>query len=168
MKKITIAIVLAIILGVAYWLLSPFWLSKTVQEALPVEPTTVQTDGGDSSGTARIVAVDDGVYARSKEDSSVTNEVISCPDSEGPPSMDVIVCRIIRDSQTSTSHRPISRSDSDRLLVALKEFSGAMNDLQSSAIDQSEFEQRIEHSNKACVEIAGASCDVLLFEPSSR
>lgn len=97
-KKIlwpAIVICAILVAGVAYWLISPFWISNTVEEALPIVPapeemgagiittSTVETvsqgsfSGFDAvhygSGTARIITVDGKTYVRFEEDFSVAN-----------------------------------------------------------------------------------------------
>ena len=69
MKKLFITILVTVTLGIAYWLVSPLWRVKQVNDVVPTATTTRQTQGAtisnfsgsfvakahDVSGTARIV-----------------------------------------------------------------------------------------------------------------
>lgn len=94
MKKILITILIIIILGAAYWLLSPLWRTERVSESLPVEsPSAENAETGvkseveaiktgmftgfdrahTGSGTARIIKVGGKNYIRFEEDFTVQN-----------------------------------------------------------------------------------------------
>lgn len=58
MKKVLIAIIVIVILGVAYWLISPIWRVKEVNDALPVAQTGIsQTTSINEAQTDKTQAV---------------------------------------------------------------------------------------------------------------
>ncbi len=86
MKKIIIAAVVIVVLGVGYWLVSPFFIDKRVSEEFPVEQTasstavTVSTGeftGFDrihyGSGTAKLIKSGEDYIIRFEEDFNVAN-----------------------------------------------------------------------------------------------
>lgn len=97
-KKLLIAgavVAILIVGGIAFWLISPFWLSTKVEEAFPMVPASEEVGahvittstvailsqgsfvGFDAvhhgKGTASIIDVDDKTYVRFEEDFSVAN-----------------------------------------------------------------------------------------------
>jgi uncharacterized protein YxeA len=97
MKKILILIVVLVVLGVGYWLVSPFWRNTVVSETVPVSKPNTQVGkiNSDSvaletmdlfsgsftgfdkvhtgSGTAKILKIDGKTYLRFEDNFNVNN-----------------------------------------------------------------------------------------------
>jgi len=87
MKKLLIVIGVIIIVGIGYWLISPFFIDKEVNESIEeimkdnvlVEPqelssgTFVGLAGHNAKGTAKLIKAGDNYYVRFEDDFSVTN-----------------------------------------------------------------------------------------------
>ena len=95
MKKIIIILIILIILGVSYWLISPFFINRHVQEALPTVASSTQTipsgqstlstsvmaqgsfhdviAGHHAKGTASLLKIGSAYYVRFEDDFEITN-----------------------------------------------------------------------------------------------
>lgn len=100
MKKILIVILAIIIAGIAYWLVSPLFITKIVNEDIPIQSSGQKNEGAETmtdsqilpgevavsltgsfegrdghsaSGTARIIEADGKKYVRFESDFKITN-----------------------------------------------------------------------------------------------
>ncbi len=98
MKKIIIALLVIIILGVGYWLVSPIFINHRVSESLPLAPTQVTPPDGQNSavqssgtqviatgsfhdvlaghhakGVANLLKINSAYYIRFEDDFEITN-----------------------------------------------------------------------------------------------
>ena len=87
MKKTLVLIGIIIVVGISYWLISPFFIDREVSESIEeimkdntvVEPrelyvgTFVGLTGHNAEGTAKLIKAGDNYYVRFEDDFSVTN-----------------------------------------------------------------------------------------------
>ena len=87
MKKAVVLIGIIIVVGISYWLISPFFIDREVSESIEeimkdntvVEPrelsvgTFVGLTGHNAEGTAKLIKAGDNYYVRFEDDFSVTN-----------------------------------------------------------------------------------------------
>lgn len=103
------------------------------------------------------------------ERSSVNDESPStCPEPHGPPTREVMQCRLVLNSSAGRYDHKLSALEIEEVLDAIDDYLDAVAAKNASTVTDDQFLQAISQSNRRCFEHTGSSCESVLIGPVSR
>ena len=94
--------------------------------------------------------------------------VRTCDESGGPPSSEVLRCRLLRASDSGSLPRKISPAEVERLLADSVQLKSAMRSLSRKEITPAQYAAQLAAFEKLCVDLTGLACENLFYSPEKN